>query len=118
MKKFKAQSIDVEEVDNTHQVFIRVSQDRLKLKLHEYRDYFSNLSNWTLPLGIFLSLSLSILSSDYKEAFGLEKSDVKAIVVVSLIISGSWLIYAIIKSIVNYKAKSIDDLIEKIKSEQ
>jgi hypothetical protein len=118
MSKLNAQKIEAEEVDNTKQVLITVTQDRLKLKLREYKEYYSSFTNWTIPLGICLSLSLSYFSSEYKDTFGLNKSVIEACVIICMIISGLWLIYAIIMSIKNYKKKDLDELINKIKSEQ
>ena len=118
MSRLNAQKIETEEVDNTKQVLIIVTQDRLKLKLHEYKECYSILANWTVPLGICLSLMLSFFGSDYKDAFGLNKNVIEACVVICMLISGLWLAYAIIISIINRKKKNIDELIKKIKSEQ
>lgn len=108
-------NLTVTSIENTDQIHITIPQDRLELRLKEYKDLFANLSNWTVPLGIFVSLFLSSISATYSDFYFVKKEQIKAFVDVCAFISFCWLVYAVYVSWKMRNEKEISTLIEKIK---
>jgi len=106
-------------VQNTQQIIIAIPEDRLRLKLSDFKKANSSLFNWTTPLGLFIAITLTFVTTDFKSFLGIPKEYVSAFFVVADIAIGIWLIISSIKSIYNRvkKRNSIDTLINKIKTE-
>lgn len=107
-------------VSNTDQVIINISEDKLKLKITNFKRNVSNLYNWTLPLGFLISLVLTLCTADFKSVFGIPKEDIKVFFVIPTIIMALWFIFSGIKSlyILIKKENDLQTLIDKIKSEK
>lgn len=99
---------------NTSSEVITITQDKLRIALMENSETFRSRDSWIAPLGIFLTLLITLLTTDFKE-FILEKSVWKAIFYIALLASFCWLIK-------EYKsrpaANTVDTLINKLKDVQ
>ena len=116
-------SISIGQIDivqNTQQIYITIPEDRLRLKLSDFKKAISSLYNWTTPLGLFVAITLTFVTTDFKPFLGIPKEYISAFFVVADIIIFVWLFISSIKSIYNVvkKRNSIDNLITKIKTER
>ena len=98
---------------NMAQEFIIINIDKLKLIIRNHADAIERKNSWIAPLGVFLTLVLSILTTDFKDWF-LKANVWSAIFIIAAILSFGWLIR---ESIAAYKATSIEDLVKKIKNQ-
>ncbi|WP_207869487.1 hypothetical protein [Pseudomonas sp. 51_B] len=96
---------------NTSSEVITITQDKLRIALMENSDIFRSRDSWIAPLGIALTLLITLLTTDFKD-FLLEKSVWKAVFYIALFVSLGWLLK-------EYKyrpaANSVDSLINKLK---
>ena len=90
---------------------IVITEDKLKLCLRDYEDALGKPQKWVAPFGLFVTLSLVLLTADFKK-FGFNEDVWCAILVIADLIFIRWLII----SLINCKRKpSIDTLINNIK---
>ena len=98
---------------NVAQNYIVITEDKLRLHL------IGNLKNrerknaWIAPLGIFLAIMLSFVTTDFKD-IGLKAAAWQAFFIIAAILAFFWLIYSFVQL---RKTETIDKLIEKIKKE-
>lgn len=90
---------------NTHQDVIHITEDKLRLIVGEYERSWRSRIEWVGPFGILVSVILSIITSDFKGAFGLTGESIQSLFVVAALGSGAWLIISLIKS---YKLRKMD----------
>lgn len=91
------------------QNWLWISEEQLRSHLHHMK-----LSDWKTPLGIFIALLLSILTSTFKDIFGLKSTEWQIIFNFLAIVFFIWFIYTILQY---KKYGTTDDIIEKIKKE-
>lgn len=99
---------------NTGTKILATTEDKLKLALLERQAMLVGRDAWIAPLGIFISILLAILTTDFRK-FLLATAVWEAIFYIALILAFSWLAYAL-KS--RPKAESIDDFIQQIKKSE
>jgi len=88
---------------NAAQDFIFTTRDRLELCLTHHREKIEIRQQWPVPLGIFMSVILTLLTADFQQKkFGLDGSVWQAIFIIIAGLSGMWLIYSIFKAASSY----------------
>lgn len=108
------QLVSVERVSlNLSQSVIVTTEDKLRLRLHAYISLTEKTKEWIAPCSLLISLLLALISADFKD-FLLPSATWKAIFIISAILSLLWLLLSLRKA---FNSRSIDTLIEEIKSD-
>ncbi|MCP4374404.1 MAG: hypothetical protein GY797_40825 [Deltaproteobacteria bacterium] len=90
---------------------IMITRDSLELALLTKYNHIKRIHNWLTPLGIFLTLFLSSILSDYKNTFYLSSDTWKGIIWFACLLSFIWLVVSWLK---NRKTPSVNEIIEAI----
>lgn len=98
---------------NVSQNLIVITEDKLRIHLSKSTKKMEKRGGWMAPLGIFVSLLLSILTADFKN-FGLESSTWEAMFIIGAVASFLWLAYALLQRL---HVETVDEVIERIKKE-
>lgn len=98
---------------NTAQDYVVTTKDKLELVLLKTEKRLSSKNAWMTPLGLVLSCTLSLLSSNFKD-FILPANVWYAIFIITTIICFFWLCYTIYLLIVNWNKGNIDNIIKNI----
>jgi hypothetical protein len=105
--------------DNTGSPTILITEDKLRLALGKYADGLAGLG-WVPPLGIFVPImaALESFSNFDGTRLGLGSHTWHTVFVVAAIISGLWLLLALIKRVTKGgRQRSIDACVIEIKGE-
>lgn len=100
--------------ENIKTDLITITQDKLENILIKHLDKLLLKTKWITPLSLALSILATILTSTFKDSFGLSKDIWAAIFYLLFISSIIWLIILVIKLIRNIKSTSIESLIKAI----
>jgi len=100
---------------NITQESITITKDKLQIKLMKNHRFIESRWAWVMPLGVFLSILIAFCTADFKKTFGVEAIYWSGLFIVIMIGSMIWLTWSIS---VAFRAVSIEDFIEKCKSEQ
>ena len=90
---------------------IVITRDSLEIALLKKYNQIRRAYNWLTPLGIFLTLFLSSILSDYKNAFYLSSDTWKGIIWLACLLSFIWMLISCVK---NRDVPSINDIIKSI----
>jgi len=94
---------------------IEITEDKLENILLKHMTKIENSKCWLAPLSLFVSLLMTLLSSNFIKTFGLSKYTWEAVFMVGLLMSFIWLIKSLIYLYKNKNNCSILILINKIK---
>ena len=101
--------------NNTAQNIIQITEDKLRNILNNHHANIQKKWHWTTPLGIFLTILLSLITTNFQDALFLEASVWKAFFILLLLVSFSWLA---ISFYLSWKSDaSLETLMKKIKYE-
>ena len=104
-----------EHASNLKTNIIEITEDKLKLILHQHSHSLNVKKGWIGPLGIFITLALTLLTADFQDALSMQASFWQAFFTICLILCLIWTIYS------GYRAKNesitIDTLLKKIRNE-
>ena len=100
------------EINNVSSDIIRITEDKLRLKVANYEKSVAHCYDWVGAVGIIVTLSLSLLTTDFKDRFCVKAETWGAIFFIILIAAIVYGIYTIIKA---FKRKSIDVFISDLK---
>lgn len=104
--------------NNTKQETIYITVDRAKLVLKDHSQMLSNRKGWIAPLGIGASLLLALVSTNFKDTFGVSSSVWEALFIFCFASSVIWLVCEFIRLAQSlWSGNSIDQVIEKLKNE-
>lgn len=90
-----------------------VTADKVKLVLKEHIDQVNAKAQWQTPLGIFSSLLLTFVVSDFRTVV-FPKEVWQATFLLSTALSAYWLLKSLWNA-VRQKASSVDTIVEKLK---
>ncbi len=90
---------------------ITTTEDKLRLALSEYLKKTEKKKGWRTPMGLMISLTLTLMMSSFKN-WGLSADTWKAIFIIGDVASFTWLIFAIIESLRSVK---LDEVIAELK---
>lgn len=100
---------------NVNQEIIITTQDKIKLILMETKEHLISQRDWWTPFGLLLSFITTLLTVEFKEAFGISKEFWKAIFVIFTIFSLFWFLKSMYKLIKNWGNDDLDKIIIKMK---
>ena len=90
---------------------ITTTEDKLRLALLERQGMIISRDAWIGPLGIFVTILLTIIATDFRR-FLLDAETWKAVFIAAGLMSFAWLVYTLSK---RPKNQSIDEFIQKFK---
>lgn len=116
----KQGNVSAKEISNVDQVVIRITEDKLRLKLEKFKKNMSVFGNVALPIGCLASMLPVYFTSDFKSVMGLSKDRISSFFDVIIFILIVWLIISLVRGVKSYfsKDKDVDTLIQRIKTEQ
>ena len=114
-----AHSVPIKSIhSNVAQVFIEITEDKLKIILNEYKDTQIDSKSWVAPLGIFIALVTTLTTSTSND-FLLPKEYWGSVYVGGALIAFFFLIRSCIKAWQARKNQmSVEDILEQIKGNQ
>lgn len=98
--------------DNLDQEVIRVTCDRLKLRLVEHLANVESRHAWVAPFGIAVTTLAALLTSDFKDLLGIGKAVWQALFLLVFLASFGWLVVSWLKL---PAAESIDDVVDSLR---
>lgn len=75
---------------------IIISSSKLELMLTEYQEKFAVKNNWNVPLGVFITLVVCLMVSDFKDKFGFKAMQWETTIFIAAILSVIWLVKELI----------------------
>lgn len=105
-------------ISNVLTNLIQITEDKLKLEVIEYTTNSAKTRNWLAPLSIFLISLLAVITTEFKEAFGVQPSIFEALFYLIIVISLILTIVALWNTFRLRKKCTPDHLIVRIKAEQ
>lgn len=107
------ESVDVKQVhSNLSQEVVKITVDKLRLILNSYLENMERKREWMAPIGILATLVAVFATTNFKD-FWLSAKSWEAFFLWGTLFTIIWLILSIKRAL---KAKSVDDVIEVIKS--
>ena len=103
----------------THNVesnIIKITEDKLENILIKHSGKLVANSDWKNRLGIFITISLALLTASFDKDFILNSEEWAAIFKIGFFLSGVWLLFSIYRAFSDRAESSITSLIEKIKA--
>jgi len=88
------------------------TEDKIRICLMKYLEDLSEKKEWMVPFGLFLSILLTFLTTDFRDTFGVSKENWKIIFVVAEIGFFIWLCKTLIKA---GFAMNVEQVLDKIK---
>ncbi|EGR0311241.1 TPA: hypothetical protein ACVU1I_003680 [Vibrio cholerae] len=105
-----------EEFENLDHTLIKISEEKLRLVLNKYESSVQSHYGWLAPLGIFLTVTTAIITTDFKDALTLSKHTWEAIYYLGAFSS---LIYSLVSFVKSRRDSiTIDTLVEMIKNKK
>lgn len=98
---------------NIDQEVIEITVDKLRLILHTHIRELDKQSIWKGDLGVFVTLLLAVITSDFRAVWGVEANVWRSLFIVGAIVYAVKLVVSLFKYL---RAKSLDDVILAIKS--
>ncbi|MCI0612012.1 hypothetical protein L0244_03395 [bacterium] len=99
---------------NVHQVIITITEDKAYRCINEHKNLLEQEKAWIAPLGIFLTLVLALITSDFRQALFLNADVWKAAFLISAAVTLIWLIRTV-PAIFRKRKTTIDNLLEELK---
>ena len=99
---------------NTKQEIIAINEDKLRLILKDYEDSIKVNADWQTPLGLFVSILITLLTADFHDFLGLKKAVWQAIFVIVLFCSLYLLIVRGYNAF-NKKKINVEDVVKQTK---
>ena len=100
------------EIDNVKSNVIRITEDKLRIKISEYEKSRNHSDDWIGACGLVISISLSLLTAKFEDKYGIQGEIWCFLFVLFLIGSIIYLIITISKC---RKRKTIEDFLKDIK---
>ena len=100
---------------NVSSNFITISEDKAKLCLRDYIENHKQRISWITPLSLFLTILLTLLTTDFKDSFGLTNVHWESIFIILGFITLGQLIFSLFK---RRKYMTIDNLVDIMKKEE
>ncbi|MED3480327.1 hypothetical protein P4520_22475 [Bacillus thuringiensis] len=95
------------------QEFIITTEDKLQLHLTDYKNRLEKRQSWIAPASILFTLFATLLTADFKNAFGIPSSTWQALFILVTVITIVWFLntlrYAFCKNV------SVEDLVNELK---
>ena len=106
--------VDVSEVHlNVTQEVIVTTEDKIRLCLSEHLGKMEKKKGWIAPLGIFLTILLTIATSTFTDMI-FKAETWQAVFIISGIIAFIWLVYSVKDAL---QSKKLEDIIGELKKD-
>lgn len=102
------------EIDNVKSDTIRITEDKLFRKLEGCIPCLSHKNDWIGALGIFVSITLTLFTTNFKDTFGLSSKEWALLFKIADGLAFLYFAYTAYKSYKN--TMTVDDVIKAIKS--
>ena len=96
---------------NVSQEYITTTSDKIRICLHEHMEHLGKRRAWTTPLGILLTILVTLSTTTFKDAL-LPAQTWQSVFILSAIISSIWLVITIRQI---PKAENEEDIIKALK---
>jgi hypothetical protein len=108
-----ASLINVSEVHlNVSQEVIITTEDKIRICLSEHLKQMEKKRGWIAPSGILIAIVVALVTSTFKDKFGLDAATWRAIFILSGIVSIGWLIWSIKEA---WKSEKLADIVAELK---
>jgi Flp pilus assembly protein TadB len=104
-----------EQYRNVEQEIITVSADKVRLALNEYLERVESRTAWVAPLGVFVTLLATLLTTRFEDAAGLSKEVWQALFLFFAVASFGWLVRVLVT---RRASMSKEEFIEKLKGHE
>ena len=103
---------------NLSQDVIIITSDKVELLLNEHHNIVKRKTEWLTPLGIFITILLTLLTTNFDKTFlSLNKDVWKAIFILSSVVTGGYTIYLICVAIYYRDKGTIGGFMGKLKKQ-
>ena len=99
-------------INNVSSDIIRITEDKLRLKLSTYEKSIVHSYEWIGALGIVVTIALSMLTTDFIDKFGVSARSWSIFFTTCFVLSVGYFVYAIVKAC---KRMSIDKFVDDLK---
>ena len=100
---------------NTDQVVLEITEDKIELILRDYKKSINASNSWQVPLGLFISVSATIFTANFKDIPFVPASELAAAYKILAIVFLFWLLISGIRIFRN--RKDLKDVIREMKNE-
>lgn len=100
-----------EDIDNTKQVIIHITKDKLENALYKYGKFLTSRFKWIESFAILLALILTQTTANFKDSFGISKYTWEAFFLLFDLLAIFWFIFNIYISL---NSITIDEFINKL----
>ena len=100
---------------NVNQEIIITTADKIKLVLISTKEILTSQRDWWTPFGLLISFITTLLTAEFKAAFGVTKEFWNAIFVLLTIFSFLWFCKSIYRLIKNWGEDDLNKIIAQIK---
>lgn len=101
--------------DTTDQEVIRTTGDKARLLLRDYSDGLKASSDFVRPLELVISLSLTLLTTSFRNSFGVKAEVWCALFYFIGAACVAWLVYALVKK---RRAPKMEDVVRALEGKQ
>lgn len=109
------EKIEIEAVhSNLTTEVIKITSDKLKLILTQHLSNLEKRKEWWTPFSLLIAILIIFPTTDFKDSFSIKATTWEAFFMMFLLLMLIWLIFSGWKA---FKAKSISDIINLIKSD-
>jgi len=107
--------VNVSEVHlNVSQKLIVTTEDKVNLCLTKHIKLMEKRKGWIAPLGILITIIVTLSTTNFNNILWLEASTWKAIFIISGFLSTGWLVFAIREAL---KSEKVEDIITELKKD-
>lgn len=103
--------------DRTAQVLIYTTEDKLELCSRDHMDKVKKGHGYQTPLGMLLTLIPTLVTADFKPAFGISATEIKAGFQIVSIFVFFWLLHSLV-NLYKSRGKGPSDFLNLVKSRE
>ena len=103
---------------NVGQDIIVITEDKLKLRLIEQQNVWTQRRDWITPGSLFLAMLGTLWTNNFKTFLGIPAEVWMALYIVLAVGSGTWLVIALFRAYKSRGKGGIDDFVSRVKSNQ
>lgn len=100
---------------NIGQEFIVTTADKIKLSLLQHRDVLKAKTDWIAPTGILITLTATLVATNFTKFLGLSPDVWKALFIACAILDFVWLLYSIYRLIKFLSKGSVESFVQNLK---
>ena len=98
--------------------YLQTNEERLYRVLMEHRERLADLGAWKTPLGLFLAVVTTLAVSEFPGALGIPGASWQAFFMLCAVVTGVWLISALIRRFHISGSASLKQIVDEIKQDR